>query len=334
MNTLKKIGSNFLRKWNYLWNDLSSLGGLNQQRFQKAKGARIAVYHGICQTDHTRFNSIFLKLKTFEAHLQFYKKYFHVISLDDYYNQRFSKERFNICISFDDGFANNYKYVFPLLNKYQVPAVFFITAIREAGYDILWNDFLVLAQKYGPSKFQIWNNEFYKDRHERYVSGQNNDLLRDILQTAGFNRKAELMRLPELITSFKHKDEEDYWLQMTEDEIKMLSTSPFVTIGCHGYYHNDLSQLSVNSAKDEMIHSKQYLENITGKEINALAFPYGNYSAAVVAAAESVGFTRLLTTDFRFPEDHYNPTLRERLTVNPYISINNQMITIINGRYI
>src|SRR5882672_1193036 len=154
MNTLKKISSIFLRKWNYSWNDLSSLAGLNQQRFQKAMGARIAVYHGICQTDHTRFNSIFLQLKTFEAHLQFYKKYFHVISLDDYYNQRFSKERFNICISFDDGFANNYKYVLPLLNKYQIPAVFFITAIREAGYDILWNDFLVLAQKYGPSKFQ------------------------------------------------------------------------------------------------------------------------------------------------------------------------------------
>lgn len=333
MNTLKKINSILLRKWHYSWNDLSSLAGLNQQRFQKAKGARIAVYHGICQADHTRFNSIFLQLKTFEAHLQFYKKYFHVISLDDYYNQRFSKERFNVCISFDDGFANNYKYVLPLLKKYQVPAVFFITAIREAGYDILWNDFLVLVQKYGPSKFQIWDDEFYKDRHGRYVSSLNSSLLRDILQAAGFNKKAELMQLSEL-TSCKHKDEEDYWLQMTEDEIKRLSTSPFVTIGCHGYYHNDLSRIPVNGAKEEMIHSKQYLENITGKEINALAFPYGNYSAEVVAEAKSVGFTQLLTTDFRFPEDRYNPTLRERLTTNPYISINNQMITIINGRYI
>ncbi|HEX5151441.1 MAG TPA: polysaccharide deacetylase family protein [Parafilimonas sp.] len=275
-----------------------------------------------------------MQFKTFEAHLRFYKNYFHIISLDDYYNQRFSKERFNICITFDDGFANNYKYVLPLMNKYHIPVTFFITATRNAGYDILWNDFLVMAQKYGPSQFEFWNDQFYKDKHGRYISKQNGQSLRDLLQATDFYKKAELMRLSELKTSFEHKDEEDYWLQMTEDEIKMLSASPFVTIGCHGYYHNDLSRLSVNSAKDEMIGSKRYLENITGKEINALAFPYGNYSAEVVAAAKAVGFTRLLTTDFRFPKDQDDPTMRERLTINPYISINNQMISIINGRYI
>src|SRR5206468_10193539 len=146
MNILSKIYSKAHTKWKYTFNDVRSRFGLNENLFSTARGKRIVIYHGICLSDPTRFNSIFLKLKTFESHLQFYKKYFHIISLDDYYNQRFNKERFNICITFDDGFANNYKYGLPLLEKYRMPAAFFITAIRDAGYDILWNDILAYAQ--------------------------------------------------------------------------------------------------------------------------------------------------------------------------------------------
>lgn len=52
------------------------------------------IYHGICIDDHTRFNPIFLKLKMFEEHIKFYKKHFNVISLDDYYEQKFSNDKF------------------------------------------------------------------------------------------------------------------------------------------------------------------------------------------------------------------------------------------------
>src|SRR5436305_7864390 len=103
MDAVTKIHSKVLRKWNYVLNDLSNAFGMNEQLFKCSRGARIVIYHGICRNDHTRFNSIFLTQKTFEAHLQFYKKNFHVISLNDYYNQQFDNQRFNICITFDDG---------------------------------------------------------------------------------------------------------------------------------------------------------------------------------------------------------------------------------------
>jgi len=333
MSIQTKIIKKIRRKLNHQWNDLKSTLGANKELFQKAKGARMLVYHGICKSNHTRFNSIFLTEKIFEEHLQFYAKYFHIISLDNYYNKNFNDLKFNICITFDDGFANNHKYVLPLLDKYKIPATFFVTAIRDAGYDILWNDLLCLAQKYGPATFQLFDEKFYKDNSEKYVSGNTKTLLKDFLMKDDFYKKAELIKILDPYIDKYKKKEEDYWLQMTKEEIKELSSSPLATIGSHGYYHNDLSQVSINDASNEMRLSQQWLENITGKPINAIAFPYGNYTRHVITEAKKLGFTQLLATDFLFHEDHTDNALRERLTINPYISINNQMIAIIDGKY-
>ena len=334
MNTSRKIYSRLKLHFNQTFNDLLSIVGMNKQFFKQARGARIVLYHGICKAHATRFNTIFLQQKTFEAHLKFYKKYFHIISLDDYYNKKFSKDRFNICIAFDDGFANNYKYVLPLMNKYKMPVTFFITSIRDAGYDILWNDFLALAQKYGPQQLQFQVEEFYKNKHKYYISKTSGINLKDLLRAGDFDKKAALIKYFEPMLSFRNnKHEEDYWLQMTKDEIKMIAASPFAAIGSHGYYHNDLTKISIDKAKDEMVRSKQWLQNITGKEITAIAFPYGDYSKDVLAEAKSAGYKQLLATDFIFPEDYADDAMRERFTVNPFISVGNQMIAIIKGKY-
>src|ERR1700712_3321437 len=144
--------------------------GLNRSFIANAKGARILAYHGICSGDQLKFNTLFTRLKRFESQLRFYKKYFNVISLNDFYEQRFSHNQFNICLTFDDGFANNYKYVLPLLEQFQVPATFFVTAIRDVDYDILWNDFLGIVSKYGSDQITFKNEIYQKGIYNKYFS--------------------------------------------------------------------------------------------------------------------------------------------------------------------
>ncbi|MBN9384518.1 MAG: polysaccharide deacetylase family protein [Chitinophagaceae bacterium] len=316
-------------------NHIKSMLGLNEKLFRDARGARIVVYHGICQSNPTLINSLFVTTATFQRHLQFYSRYFNIVSLDDYFAGRLSNDRFNICITFDDGFANNYRHALPLIEKYQIPAAFFITAIRQAGYDILWNDHLALLQKFGPSQLSFENNSYRRDRHHRYLSSAGDILLRQYLLKDRFPKKAEFMRqTSQLARIARATAGEDYWLQMTEEEIAWLASSPYATIGCHGYYHNDLSMLALADATAEMVHSRQYLEKITGRKVQAIAFPYGAYTREVVAAAdETAGFRQLLAVDFLYPEDKDHPLIRERMTVNPYISIYNQMTAIVRGHY-
>ena len=334
MTLLRRAKAKLNREGKYLLRDVGHRLGFYNTFYKTAQGCSMMVYHGICLHDHTRFNPIFLKLKTFEAHLKFYKKHFNVISLDDYYQEKFSNKKFNICLTFDDGFANNHKYVLPLIEQYQLPATFFVTAIRAAGYDILWNDFLGIASKYGPKQF-VYKYEIYtKGQHDKYFSVSTGMSLNDKLRKGDFIEKAEIMTFLYKLVPFKTvKKDEDYWLQMTTRQLKELASSPYATIGAHGYYHNDLACINIKEAKEELVLSRQYLQNITGEPINSIAFPYGSYNPDVVNAAKEAGYTQLLATDFNSAADHRDNTMRERFTVNPFINTNNQMYATITRKY-
>jgi peptidoglycan/xylan/chitin deacetylase (PgdA/CDA1 family) len=333
MTTSQKIRAKLRREFAYLRRDISYL--FDKSFYENARGSRIVIYHGICLRDHTRFNPIFLKLKTFERHLQFYKRHFNVVSLDDYYNKRFSKDKFNICLTFDDGYANNHKYVLSLVDKYQLPVTFFVTAIGDTGYDILWNDFMGIVGKYGPKTLVLKNEHFHKGRFNKYISEQSGKGIIEILRAGDFDIKAETMKLLYPLVPFRESKpyDIDYWLQMNQQQIRDLSLSPYATIGSHGYYHNDLSRISHDAAVAEMKLSKQYLENIIDKPVNSLAFPYGTYTPAVVDAAKNIGYDKLLCMDFHFEEDHADTTMRERFTVNPFINTPGQMHATVTKSY-
>lgn len=313
MNLLQKLYSRSYPFFKYLGRDIKGLLGLDKSFFKDARGSRIIIYHGVCQSNPTRFNSLFITRETFISHLKFYKKYFNVVSLDDLYAGKLSDERFNVCLSFDDGFANNHKYVLPLLDEFEIPATFFITGIRDSSYDILWNDFLAIG-----------------------AAGDNEKInsLKDKLRDGNFELKKQFMEFNNYWNAFKQKPElEDYWMQMTKEEIRQLSLSPFVTIGSHSYWHNDLTKLTDQDLQHELISSKAFLEHTISKPVRAFAFPYGSYSEKVVQEALKAGYYQLLTTEFNQVCDKEMPELKERMGINPYISVRNQMIANVKGHY-
>jgi len=320
-------------KAGYLHWDIKHALGLNHTFYQTAQGCRILVYHGICKKDPFKFNTLFVTSRQFEKHLLYYRKYFNIISLYDYFDGKFDAHKLNICLTFDDGFANNYTYVLPLLEQLRVPATFFITAIRHTGQDILWNDFLNLAGLYGPRSFIFRNERYHKNKDKKYINEQAIPLS-SCLREHGFDAKQEIMDMLRPLVPFGHMEQDrEYWQQAKPEQIKTLSHSPYVSIGSHGYYHNDLSKINIFDAARELKESKKYLERLTQKKITSLAFPYGAYHKQIISAAKEAGYTQLLATDFLNEGDAKNPLLRERLTINPFISTANQLYATIHGKY-
>lgn len=334
MNFLRNLYRRFVMTLVYLRRDISCRFGGYRHFFMHAKGARLLIYHGICESEPQRFNSLFITSKRFAEHLRFFKKYFNVISVDDFCRGRFDPHRFNVAISFDDGFANNLYQALPLLEEYEVPATFFVTAIRNEGYDILWNDLLTIASLTGPAQLR-WRDEcFRKRKGATYFSQGSGRTWSDMLRDTDFRTKQEALALidPSLANETLQRHTE-YWLQLSPLEIREASRSPYVTIGSHGYYHNDLGRLPESSVRDELVRSRQFLESVTGKRITQVAFPYGSYAAPTLRASLDAGYTQLFTTEANTPADKQAYPLYERMGINPYISTYNQMIAIVTGRY-
>lgn len=332
MNLIGRAYQKIVRESDSLIRETGGRAGIYNQLYRNASGKRMLVYHGICSKDHTRFSPTFLEQHTFEAHLQFFKKHFQVLSLDEYFENKPSSQ-FRVSLSFDDGFANNLDYVLPLLEQYELPATFFITGAREAGYDILWNDFLNIITKYGPLKLEYKGKLYTKNRFGRYVDGSG-IALAEYLRRADFSSKKEMMEILAPLAGFRNnRDDDEYWRLLNDEEIFRLSQSPWVTIGSHGYYHNDLARIDNKLASQEMMNSRQYLERITGKEIKAIAFPYGSYSSEVRNAAIQAGYGQLLGAEMLLPGDEEKGFIKSRLTVNPFISVHAQMQAIIKGYY-
>ncbi len=90
----------------------------------------ILAYHRVCPLyfpKEFRYNNVFPE--EFEKQMKYLKTNFEVITVYEYV-RRIGKNLIRgneICVTFDDGFKDNYIYAFPILEKYQLKATFLLT---------------------------------------------------------------------------------------------------------------------------------------------------------------------------------------------------------------
>lgn len=77
---------------------------------------------------------------------------------------------------------------------------------------------------------------------------------------------------------------------LTPDELRELSLLPGVDIGAHGATHTPLTDLDDSMLVDELVSSKQYLEDVIGKEVTAISYPHGAVDLRVRDAVINAGY--------------------------------------------
>lgn len=89
---------------------------------------------------------------------------------------------------------------------------------------------------------------------------------------------------------------------INEEVIKLLSGNSLVTIGAHTESHRSLTLLGEKDLKDEMTTPKEKLEGLTGKPVDYLAYPYGQFhldvNNKVKGAAQHAGYKAAFSTNF------------------------------------
>ncbi len=289
--------------------------------FFKSTSPTILCYHGIDLTSDKKLNYRHTSITDFEFQLRFFKKNFNVVSIEDLFNGNFSNDRKTIAITFDDGYLNNYKYAVPLLTKYELPVSFYITGINNTQHNFLWADFVDIVSLYSSkTRFDIGNFEFTKC-NGRFYSQFGESIHHFIKHNGDYSIKELLYKefddFKEICAS---NDLDDYWKLVSDEQIIEMSRNQLITIGSHGFYHNNLGNIDIEDSIDEVVKSKAYLENLTQKKVREIAFPDGNYSRELIERLNTIGVDRQLALGYSFHGDEKIDFIKSRHDIYPVYS--------------
>lgn len=84
---------------------------------------------------------------------------------------------------------------------------------------------------------------------------------------------------------------------MTPNQVKDIAQKGHEIAG-HTVTHADLTTLSQANINTEIKNSKTYLQNLTGKTVNAFAYPYGALNATVKNLLSQAGYTSARGVDY------------------------------------
>jgi peptidoglycan/xylan/chitin deacetylase (PgdA/CDA1 family) len=223
-----------------------------------------------------------------------------------------------VAVTFDDGYADNLYVAKPVLERYDVPATFFVVAdspgpqrefwwdelntlllepnelpkelsIRVAGRDYNWS--LGSAAKYESTEYRRnldWRAKAGIDPTPRHSLWRS---VRNLLWRLPPNEQRRV--LDELWVWAKSQPAQTGENRLlSHDEIRTLADHRLFEIGCHGRTHALLPALSIDLQRDEICTGKRVLEEIVVRRVTSFAYPHGAYSRDAVGLVEDAGFLR------------------------------------------
>ena len=83
---------------------------------------------------------------------------------------------------------------------------------------------------------------------------------------------------------------------LTPQALRELDALPGATIGAHGKTHVPLAACNDKELKTELTDSKNYLQDVIGRPVRIMSYPYGSVNHKVVQATKEAGFERAFTS--------------------------------------
>lgn len=108
---------------------------------------------------------------------------------------------------------------------------------------------------------------------------------------------------------------------LSKEAIKEMSDYG-IDIESHTVSHLKLDKMTYEEQLEELNESKKTLESITGKTVDSLAYPFGNFNDDSVKAAENAGYSLAFTTNRGLADRNDNPLKLDRIYVSSKYDMN------------
>ncbi len=200
------------------------------------------------------------------------------------------------CITFDDGYRDNFTVASPVLQRYGLPSTIFVsTGFLDGGR--MWNDSVIEAVRRarGPvldaQSLELGIHPIATDA-ERAKTIDN--LLEQLKYLPFAQRLARVTELCDLIGANLPNN-----LMMSTAEV-IAARSTNIEIGAHTVNHPILTQIDDQQARNEMAESKARLEQILKEKITLFAYPNGrpdqDYATRHAQMVKDAGFKMAVST--------------------------------------
>ena len=281
----------------------------------------VVMFHGVTKADYSWLNGRHMVEEDFEKMISYFKKNFTIQTTDQYFsNQPAKNGKPNMLLTFDDGFKNNLWSAKPILEKYEAPAVVFMTSIGLEEQDaLLWAD-MVEVITYDQTSVNFNGDIFIKSK-SGWQNAKGTHLHQVIKKLEPSKRDLALNQLgiDNNIIDRKHRIAREAWALMDSNELKQLGNSGLIEVGSHSHQHYNLANISLEMAKEEIVRSKDIIEATTGKSVLSIAFPDGSYNAAIKKICREVGYKYLFAVNYNSDshlDDKLDATIRSRFGIS------------------
>jgi len=298
-------------------------------RHRYRKRLLVVTYHGVTQSKNPPSAWTLLPARIFEQQISWLAKYYNPVSLNEVLSAAATDNPLpdhSVLITLDDGFRNNMTVAYPILKRYRIPTVIFLTVDYINSDRFFWVDELLLTileagkqqanlRLTNPqANFLFSKKQYYEAYHmeveylKRKHGNERSALLQQVVSQVGFDRSTYI----------------DDFGMLTWPEVFKMDKEGLIEFGSHTATHRILTNTPEELLEGELAGSKIRLEKKLGHEIRAFCYPNGqfgkDYSPEHRKLLAHYGYKCAFATDYGL----YNPGKDHPLSI-PRVGVGNDI---------
>jgi len=225
-----------------------------------------------------------------------------------------------VCVTFDDGYADNALCALPVLEKHGIPATIFVcTGFLDGGR--MWNDSVIEVIRKLPAE----TLELRELNLGSYALGTVAERLTAVEDIIGQIKHLDPQDRIAIVRQIERRVSElPTDLMMTSDQVRLLAHRG-ITIGAHTVNHPILASVPDDVARNEIAACKSGLEALLQGDVDLFAYPNGkpelDYGPAHPEMVKELNFKAAVSTHWgvgtgssdRFQLPRFTPWDRDKL---------------------
>ena len=237
------------------------------------------MYHYVRDMKNSMFPNIKgLDIKEFKSQINYLKKSYNIISLEEFFNNDFNKKNKNCVLTFDDGYSDHYDFVLEVLLNNNIKGAFFppVDVVNKKSLLDVNKIHVILASADENKIFNRLKYHFNKrnnsqndldyyinsiDTSDRY-DNEITVLIKRLLQTK-LDYELRQKLCDDLLLDFSNLSIDELKNNFYLDFNQLLEMKNHgMHIGSHGKSHYWFDSLKESNQEKEIVESKKFLNDI------------------------------------------------------------------------